>query len=280
MKVKYLYLLLFIFIVCSCNTEIPHDAYFDYLKEDFEDGTPRYRGYWIDKESGKFETVLYSRAQIKDLVCQYYNNNKLSGFCKKFDDDNKLIYYSTMENNMNNGPFFQFYPSGSLKVKGAFSNDKKTGIFQFYNENFELEAIAHYIDDKQYLLKEYYDDSTSFSLKVHVTCPDSLLRSNRFFEVDFYIPYIDSLAEFQDSIFINRDLYTQDEMNNNVLHRPRYKEHLERGWQSIRYDKKSDNPMIKDSAIYIHGFMYKMANENQIDTLDILDPIKIILTDD
>lgn len=280
MKEKYLLYLLLTMLYCSCFNEVPHDDYFDYLKEDYEDGTPKMRAYWKDKEKKLVETVLYTKDQEKDLVCQMYLKDNLPGFCRKFYENDDIKYYSLIEDNMYNGPYFEFHPNEVLKVRGSYLNDKKNGEFLFYNDRSELEAIAHYIDDKQYLLKEYYEDSTNFSLKVHVCCPDSLKRSERYFEVDFFIPYIDSLSEFRDSIFINQDLYYQEEIESNKIHSPRFKDHLERGWKRIHYDKKSDTDLIVDTAIYLSGFLYKMTDENLIDTLDIIDPIKIKIVDD
>jgi len=53
-------------------------------------------------------------------------------------DDGTAKYEVDIKDGLKHGNYFEYHPSGELKVKGKYKNDQKDGTWKYYNEDGDL----------------------------------------------------------------------------------------------------------------------------------------------
>jgi len=276
---KFLIYITLLIAIAGCMNKYRHDSDFDDHFENYPSGAPKKRGYWIDTEKNIMENVTYKENGKKHITCRIMTKTG-AGYCRYWNEDGTLRAYTTMRDFVSTGPYTAFYPNGNVQSTGFYLNNKFEGINISYHEDTRIETLAFFKEGSQHLTKKYLTgDSTHFSLKLIVNHPDTIFNSDSLFDIEFSIPYIDTLPEMRDSFFVRHDLYFSDEINVLPLHRPRYNEYLERGWVRAPFTKKPDSRGHKDTVYYLSGFLYRKLDENKLDTLDYFGPIEIKIVD-
>jgi len=59
-------------------------------------------------------------------------------------EDGTQKYEVGVKNGLKHGLYFEYYPSGELKVKGKYKNDLKEGLWKYYMENGDLDRKEKY----------------------------------------------------------------------------------------------------------------------------------------
>ena len=137
------------------NDSAAHTIFYDQLKNKVSEGkvvNKLYEGQWkyyhkaskvimtIENYSdGKLvglRSVFYPNGKIAEEM--FYKNNLKNGVYKRYTESGIIIEESNYKNDQYDGiAIFRDADSGSIVSKGQFSNGKKTGIWQFF-ENGKL----------------------------------------------------------------------------------------------------------------------------------------------
>ena len=71
-----------------------------------------------------------------------YKNGKLNGFKQLYYVSGKLAQYNTIihsvqkfSNGVEDGPFFEYFMNGKIKIKGKYSNGFKDGLWEVFDAN-------------------------------------------------------------------------------------------------------------------------------------------------
>ena len=80
-------------------------------------------------------------------IKEYYANGHLEGrrVVQKFGQAQEESYY---KNGVLDGPFYTYYPSGNLKIKGKYVNGKKEGQMVYYDMNGNPTMVYTYKNDE------------------------------------------------------------------------------------------------------------------------------------
>jgi antitoxin component YwqK of YwqJK toxin-antitoxin module len=92
----------------------------------------------------------YKNGQIDDLyelfhpngkieLQGYYVNGEMYGMWRKYLDDGSLFEEVMMQQNLENGPFTEYFKDGTIQTEGYYLHgDNEHGLLKLYNESGEL----------------------------------------------------------------------------------------------------------------------------------------------
>ncbi|HWA33061.1 MAG TPA: DUF3352 domain-containing protein, partial [Cyclobacteriaceae bacterium] len=105
-----------------------------------------------EEDSLDVEVIAPSEVDEKDssdpmalpyIYVQNLNAKEYSGYYP----DSTVMYTVELKNGFKNGDFTQFHKNGEVKLKGAFKNDMREGVWKLYDETGKLIMKRRYDDD-------------------------------------------------------------------------------------------------------------------------------------
>lgn len=122
--------------------------------EYFENGNVKSITYWAGDLLHGFRVFNDSTGELLQKA-QFVKGN-LSGILENYKDG-KLSTRHEYQNDKANGKFEEFYPSGSLKTEGWFSDGNASGIYSYYSEeNMLLSKREYFIIDGKSKINQYW----------------------------------------------------------------------------------------------------------------------------
>ncbi|TGD59085.1 toxin-antitoxin system YwqK family antitoxin [Flavobacterium humi] len=87
---------------------------------------------YVDDKIEGIRKVFYTNGKLGEEIP--YKNNLKEGVAKKYNQEGKLIEESTFVKGLMEGPYKVYDEAGNIVITGAFKNDKKKGIWQYFEK--------------------------------------------------------------------------------------------------------------------------------------------------
>jgi len=144
--------------------------------------------YKNQKKEGLWRFYSYN---IKDYrICEEtYSANRRNGLSLKFFTDSTLAESVMYKNDLKQGEWIQYYPSGKVCMKSGFLNDKVSGKYQVWYENGKPEITGQYKDDVRDGIWMIYNNAGG--LKYKLDYKDGI-QTETLYDIDVS-EYLDSL---------------------------------------------------------------------------------------
>ena len=124
------------------------------------------KGIYIDQmKEGKWQ--FYTAFANGHMVSEeYYSKNLRNGLSLKFFQDSTVAERLTYINDIKQGEWIQYYPSGKVLLKSNYSDGKINGKFEIWFENGTIEYSGQYKNDSKDGLWIIFNDNGTIKYKL------------------------------------------------------------------------------------------------------------------
>lgn len=218
------YLLFIVVLVACCQNGSDKDV----QKEYYPDGTIK-ASYQYDFaiDSLVCGTRFYPNGKPYKKYCLL--NDSLDGDYKEYFENGKLRKSAFYDEGNIDGELKLYYQNGILKEVGIFTEGKRNGVLRIYRKDGTLKATNYAVDDFVHYVELFDEEEkprgvVNYIPKVSVLEDQIYLDDTLSIEVSIPLPE----EEFSlDSIYLNLEIFTEEDLAQNSLPFPRYSYLLE-----------------------------------------------------
>ena len=130
----------------------------NYTRMFYPTGKPAAEGWFVNQQKDSVWTY-YSPMDGTVRIREPYQKGQLHGIVRNYYPNGRISEELTWEQNHKQGPWKQFYITGTPRLNGNYRDDRLNGSYEVFFGNGEPKIKGEYLDNQTHGTWSYYDES-------------------------------------------------------------------------------------------------------------------------